>query len=147
MRIRKNGKVIRLTESDLRRITKKVLREQSSGSDKKQITDFNEIKNMIDKNFNLTRTYINTIPKEIIKEFISQRFSQLKKDNVYYNNIQNFINDISKNWVKGKTIELKLNINGKENVLLTFKPDPRARQSRGNQSKEDRPGGGAYVTR
>jgi len=29
MRIRKNGKVIRLTESDLRRITKKVLREQT----------------------------------------------------------------------------------------------------------------------
>ena len=32
MRIRKNGKVIRLTESDLRRITKKVLREQESSN-------------------------------------------------------------------------------------------------------------------
>ncbi len=33
MRIRKNGKVIRLTESDLRRITKKVLRERFEDED------------------------------------------------------------------------------------------------------------------
>ena len=32
MRIRKNGKVIRLTESDLMRITRKVLREQEEKS-------------------------------------------------------------------------------------------------------------------
>jgi len=37
MRIRKNGKVIRLTESDLRRITKKVLRERFEEEDEDYI--------------------------------------------------------------------------------------------------------------
>ena len=31
MKIRKNGKVVRLTESDLRRITKRVISEQNLG--------------------------------------------------------------------------------------------------------------------
>ena len=36
MRIRKNGKVIRLTESDLMRITRKVLREQNEASNENE---------------------------------------------------------------------------------------------------------------
>ena len=131
MRIRKNGKVIRLTESDLRRITKKVLREQSGGSDKKHITDYYEVKNKIeefklegDLDFIEKSEFKNDQDIQMNKIIFSSILDGLKKDNIYYSDIENFINDIPKNWVKGKKLELKLNVNGKEVIVLTLKPNP-----------------------
>jgi hypothetical protein len=49
MKIRKNGRIVRLTESDLKRITKKILREQKVSSDPMDSKEFQELKKTEEK--------------------------------------------------------------------------------------------------
>ena len=62
MRIKKNGKVITLTESDLKRIVKKTLNEQSVG---KEVVDglfdkITQLKDMYDKDRDMAIEWVET---------------------------------------------------------------------------------------
>ena len=84
MKIRKNGKVVRLTESDLRRITKRVISEENLG-DRYNVEDFQRP---------ITHELINSKVRDFLNEYpvyLEDMFS----GGVPQNKVDMVINDIS----------------------------------------------------
>ena len=84
MKIRKNGKVVRLTESDLRRITKRVISEENLG-DRYNVEDFQRP---------ITHELINSKVRDFLNEYpvyLEDMFS----GGVPQNKVDMVINDLS----------------------------------------------------
>jgi hypothetical protein len=84
MKIRKNGKVVRLTESDLRRITKRVISEENLG-DRYNVEDFQ---------IPITHELINSKVRDFLNEYpvyLEDMFS----GGVPQNKVDMVINDLS----------------------------------------------------
>jgi hypothetical protein len=89
MRIRKNGKVVRLTESDLMRITRKVLREQKepkfslmdigiSGNQLEKV--LSKIVHMYDPQTDKTGTYVFLDPADFTNERLDTKFGDTSRE-------------------------------------------------------------------
>ena len=89
MKIRKNGKVVRLTESDLRRITKRVISEENLGD------RYDEINyNVEDFQIPITHELINSKVRDFLNEY-PVYLEDMFYGGVPQNKVDMVINDLS----------------------------------------------------
>ena len=64
MRIKKNGKTINLTESDIKKISKTILKEQQIGYGESTITDLEEVIALMSKRISRIETHLMNFQSE-----------------------------------------------------------------------------------